>query len=308
MKVLLAGATGAIGRQLIPALTKAGHYVTAIIRNPANGTLVQSLGGESLVADVMSREQLMKAVAGITADAVLHEATALRGASPRLSPDDPTNALRTTGTTHLLEVARAVGATRFVTQSLITGYGYIDHGAQPLTEDSPFGEPRGTYGDPVVEGCRSTEHQTLNAEGLDGIALRYGLFYGPNAFSDLFADMMRKRIPIVPSGGGGTNCWIHVADAADATVAALENGTPGQAYNIVDDCPITWKQFATSVAAAHGTPQPKTMPRWLMKLATPYLACLMADTSMRISHAKATRELGWTPAHSSIIEGLKRED
>lgn len=303
MNVLLAGATGAIGRQLIPALTKAGHHVTAIIRNPGNRERVNDLGGDSLVADVMNRDQLLKAVDGISAHAVLHQATALRGASPRLRPDDPTNALRSTGTTHLLQVAQAVGATRFVTQSLITGYGYLDHGDRVLTEDDPFGQQRGTYGDPVVEGCRSTEQQVLAA---DGIALRYGMFYGPHAFSDKFADMMRKHLPILPAGGGGTTSWIHVADAAEATVAALERGRPGQAYNIVDDTPITWGQFAAVVATAHHTPRPKAMPRWLLKLTAPYLACLMADTSMRVSHAKATSDLGWTPAHPSVHEGLKR--
>ncbi|MCG5221098.1 NAD-dependent epimerase/dehydratase family protein [Streptosporangium sp. KLBMP 9127] len=305
MNVLLAGATGAIGRRLIPALTNAGHHVTAIIRNPGNRERVKDLGGESIVADVMNRDQLLKVVDGISADAVMHQATALRGASPRLRPDDPTNALRSTGTSHLLEAAQVVGASRFVTQSLITGYGYLDHGDHELTEDDPFGQPRGTYGDPVVEGCRSTEEQVLRA---DGIALRYGMFYGPHAFSDMFAGMMRKHLPILPAGGGGTTSWIHIADAADATVAALERGRPGQAYNIVDDTPVTWGQFAAAVAAAHRTPRPKAMPRWLLKLGAPYLACLMADTSMRVSHAKATRELGWTPSRPSIHDGLERTE
>lgn len=303
MKVLLAGATGAIGRQLVPALVKAGHHVTAIIRDPAKRQAVEHLGGEALVADVMDRGALLKAVEGLSADAVLHQATALRSAGTRLRPDDPTNALRRTGTTHLLQVARAVGATRFVTQSLITGYGYVDHGHRLLTEDDPFGHPRGTYGDPVAEACRSTEEQVM-AE--DGIALRYGMFYGPHAFSDLFAGLMRKHLPILPTGGGGTSCWIHVADAAAATVAAMERGRPGQAYNVVDDTPVTWEQFAAAVAETHHTPRPKSMPRGLLKLASPYLACLMADTSMRVSHAKATAELGWTPAYPSIHHGLGR--
>ncbi|WP_433517827.1 NAD-dependent epimerase/dehydratase family protein [Nonomuraea sp. CA-143628] len=302
MRVLLAGATGAIGRQLVPALTDAGHHVVAIIRDPGNRDRVKVLGGESIVADVMNREQLLRAVDGISADAVMHQATALRGASPRLRTDDPTNALRSIGTTHLLEAAQVVGAGRFVTQSLITGYGYLDHGDRELTEEDPFGQPRGTYGDPVVEGCRSTEEQVLKA---DGIALRYGMFYGPHAFSDTFADLMRKHLPILPAGDSGSTSWIHVADAAGATVAALERGRSGQAYNVVDDTPITWGQFAATVAAAHHTPRPKAMPRWLLRLSAPYLACLMADTSMRVSHAKATRELGWTPSHPSIHEGLR---
>lgn len=169
MRVLLAGATGAIGRPLIRALTGAGHDVVALIRNPGNRELVRSLGGESVVADVMRREELLRA-------------------------DDPTNALRRDGTAHLLEAARAVGARRFVTQSMILGYGYTDHGDRELTEDDPFGEPRGSY--------------------------------------------------------------------ADSTVAALESGRPGHAYNIVDGAPVSWQTFASTVAAAHGTPRPRAMPRW----------------------------------------------
>lgn len=235
----------------------------------------------------------------------MHQATALRGASPRLRPDDPTNALRSTGTAHLLAAAEAVGADRFVTQSLITGYGYIDHGDRELTEDDPFGQPHGTYGDPVVEGCRSTEEQVLDA---GGIALRYGMFYGPNAFSDMFAEMMRKHIPILPVGGGRTTSFIHVADAATATVAALDQGKPGQAYNVVDDTPLTWGRFAAAVAATHRTPRPRAMPRWLLKLSAPYLACLMADTTLRVSHAKATQKLGWTPSLPSVHQGLERTE
>lgn len=304
MRVLLAGATGAIGRPLVIALNQAGHQVIAVIRNPDNRQLVRNLGADVVIADVMQREALLRAVDGVSADAILHEATALRGAAPRLRGDDPTNALRHHGTANLLAVARATGARRFVTQSMILGYGYADHGIRLLTEDDDFGEPRGSYADSVVAGCRSTEQQVLHADGIEGIALRYGLFYGPNAFSDMFAEMMRKRRPCLPSGGGGTNCWIHVADAADATVAALEHGTPGQAYNIVDDEPITWREFATAVADAHKTPSPLSMPRWGLKLAAPYLACLMTDTSMRVSNAKACRDLRWKPSRPSVVKGL----
>ncbi|WFB05967.1 NAD(P)-dependent oxidoreductase [Streptomyces sp. LX-29] len=299
MRVLLAGATGAIGRPLVRALTGAGHQVTAIVRDPTKHDLVRSLGAEPVAADVMRREELLRALDGMAADAVLHEATALRGAAPRLRADDPTNALRRDGTANLLAAARVVGAGRFVTQSMILGYGYVDHGDRVLTEADSFGEPRGSYADSVAAGCRSTERQVF-AAGIEGIALRYGLFHGPGAFSDLFADMMRKRRPCIPAGGGGTNCWIHVDDAAGATVAALERGRPGHAYNIVDGTPVTWRTFADTVAAGHATPRPRSIPRPLLKLAAPYLACLMADTSMRVSNAKARQHLGWQPAHRPL--------
>lgn len=307
MRVLLAGATGALGRLLVPALTRAGHEVVALIRDPGNRPLAENLGARPVIADVMDRAGLLRAVTGLRAEAVMHQATALRGASPRLKPDDPTNALRTTGTAHLLEAAAEVGATRFVTQSLITGYGYLDHGEKVLTEADAFGLPRGNYGDPVVEGSRSTEAQVFAAAGIEGIALRYGMFYGPRGFSDMFADLMRKRVPVLPMGNGGPTSWLHLADAAHATVAALESGRAGQAYNLVDDSPASWAEFAGTVARTHGTPAPKRLPRWLLRLAAPYLVTLMADTTLRVSAARAHAELGWRPRYPSLAEGLRAD-
>ncbi|WP_157006679.1 NAD-dependent epimerase/dehydratase family protein [Agromyces laixinhei] len=304
MRVLLAGSTGAIGRPLIGALRAAGHHVTALIRSPGSAESVRELGAAPLVADVMQRSSLLRAVDGVTADAVIHEATALRGAAPRLRADDPTNALRRAGTGHLLDASRVVGARRFVTQSMTGGYGYRNHGMRPLVEDAGFGRPHGGYADSIIAGCQSTERQVFEAHGIDGIALRYGLFYGPRAFSDLFATMMRKRTPVIPFGGGGTNSWIHVDDAATATVAALERGVDGQAYNIVDDVPIDWNSFADAVAVAHDTPRAVAIPRWLLRLSAPYLAALMVDTSMRVSNTKARHELRWAPAFASVPDGL----
>ncbi|WP_431950672.1 NAD-dependent epimerase/dehydratase family protein [Nocardia lijiangensis] len=303
MRVLLAGATGAIGRPLIRALADRGHEVLAVARDPKSNTMIRALGAEPVNADVMDRDGLLRALRGRSADAVLHEATALKSAGRKLTDADPTNALRHAGTAHLLAAAEHLGASRFLTQSLILGYGYYDHGARPVTEEDPFGIEDGGYADPVIAGCRATEEQVFAAD-LDGIALRYGLFYGPAAFSDMFADLLRKRIPLVPVGGGGVISWIHVDDAAAATVAALERGKAGNAYNIVDDEPITWRQFLDAVAAAHGTPRALAMPTWLLRLAVPYLGCLMSDTTLRVDNSKAKGELDWRPAYRSVGEGL----
>lgn len=304
MKVILAGATGAIGRPLLAALAAAGHEVHALIRNPAHQQVVADLGATPVIADVMEQDQLLAAVDGVTADAVLHQATALRKAKRTLDAKDPTNALRDTGTRNLLALARAVGAHRFVTQSLITGYGYRDHGDHLLTEDDPFGEPVGSVGDLVAAGCVATERQVFAAEGIQGIALRYGMFYGPNAFSDTFAGLLRKRAPVLPMGRTGSTCFIHVDDAAAATVAALEHGRSGQAYNIVDDTPATWREFIDAVAEAHHTPRPISVPGWLIRLMVPYLGCLLIDTRIRVSHAKATEQLGWSPTIPDLRTGL----
>ncbi|MFC7718463.1 NAD-dependent epimerase/dehydratase family protein [Nonomuraea recticatena] len=203
MRVLLAGATGAIGRPLLSALAASGHEVIAVIRDPAKRRLVADHGALPVIADVMDRDGLLRAVDGHAADVVMHQATALREAGRRLRPDDPTILLRGRGTEHLLEAARAVGARRFVTQSLITGYGYRDHGTRVLTENDVFGLHAGNVGDLVTDSSVATERQVFAADGIEGIALRYGMFYGRHAFSDMFADLMRKRAPVLPRGRRG---------------------------------------------------------------------------------------------------------
>jgi len=304
VKVIVTGATGAIGGPLLTQLRAAGHEVTAVIRNPRNRDRVTRAGASPIVADVLNREELLRAVSGMTADAIMHQATALRSARRRLRPDDPTGRLRTEGTAHLIDVANAVGARRFVAQSLITGYGYRDHGQRLLTEEDRFGVTVGSIADLVTTTTLAAEQQVFTAPDIDGIALRYGMFYGPKAFSDLFADLMRKHFPVMPRHGGGHTGFIHIDDAAAAAVAALESGKPDTAYNIVDDAPATWGEFCTAVSHAQNTPQPIGFPTWLLRLTVPYLGCLMIDTNLRVSNAKAARELGWRPRYSSIEEGL----
>ncbi|GEM31207.1 epimerase [Nocardia neocaledoniensis NBRC 108232] len=306
MQVLLAGATGAIGRPLIRALTANGHDVSALVRKPDSHPLVRELGAEPITADVLDRDSLLRALDGVAADAVIHEATALRDAKVqrRIPADDPTGLLRTVGTANLLAATDLVGARRFIAQSLVLGYGYHDHGARPVTERDEFGVYDGGVADEVVRACVAGEQQVFDAPGVDGIALRYGLFYGPSAFSDLFADMMRKHAPVGPLGSGGVNTWIHVEDAAAATVAALERGVAGRAYNIADDNPITWREFFAEVHRHLDTPRPIKLPAWMIRLAVPYIGALMSDTSMRISSELAHEELGWRPRYASVASGL----
>lgn len=303
MNVLLAGATGAIGMPLTRRLLAAGYRVIGITRTPANREKLRALGAEPLIADAMDRDALLRALDGLGADAVIHQLTALKNFSSRVHANDPTNALRVRGTANLLDAARLVGARRFVTQSMIFGYGYGDHGAKTLTEDGPFGQSRGGYADSLVAGMLSAEKQTFTAEGIEGVALRYGLFYGPNTSSDLWVGMMRKRRLAIPRGGGGTNCWVHVEDAAAATVAALERGGPGRAYNVVDEEPVNWRDFMRTLAEAFGTPPPLELPRWILRLAVPYLALVMTST-LRVSNARARHELGWIPSIPTYRDGI----
>src|SRR5688500_1986009 len=241
MRVLVAGASGAIGTPLTGQLLAAGHQVLGLTRSPANAERLRSAGAEPVVADALDRAGLLAAVRDVRADAVVHQLTNL-GTSNPLAAGRGTNSVRTAGTANLLAAARAVGAHRFVTQSIILAYGYRDHGAHVITEDDPLAEPRGFFA-PVLRALRSNEEQVLTADGIEGVALRYGMFYGQDGVTRMIVNLVRKRRLPVPSSGGGFIGPIHLDDAAAATAAALEKGRAGQAYNIVDDEPVRWADF-----------------------------------------------------------------
>jgi nucleoside-diphosphate-sugar epimerase len=301
MRVLVAGASGAIGTPLTRQLIAAGHEVVAITRRPANAERLRAAGCQPVVADVMDRGSLLAALSDGRADAVIHELTAL-GTTKFREAMQGTNALRTTGTTNLLAAARAVGAHRFVTQSIVFGYGYRDHGPQLITEDAPFGEPTpGSLG-PAIAAMRTNERLVFSADGIEGIALRYGLFYGQDRLTQMIVNFVSKRRVPVPTSGGGFANFIYLEDAAAATVAALEKGLAGQAYNIVDDEPVRLGDYMDAIADELGVHRPWRVPTWLLR-AIPYVYALMT-TSMRVSNGKAKRELGWAPAVPTYREGI----
>jgi nucleoside-diphosphate-sugar epimerase len=302
MRVLIAGASGAVGRPLTGQLIAAGHQVVGITRSEANAARLRTAGAEAVVADVMDRENLLAAVREVRADAVVHQLTNLGTTNMRQAMRG-TNELRTTGTAHLLGAARAVGARRFVTQSIVFGYGYRDHGPHVITEDEPFGEPVPGQLGKVEAALRSNEEQVFTADEIEGISMRYGYFYGQDAFIRMIINLVRKRRLPVPSSGGGYGNFIYLDDAAAATVAALEKGRPGQAYNIVDDEPVRWGDFLDTVAAEFGARRPRRVPAWLFR-AIPYLGAII-NTSMHVSNAKAKRELGWVPAVSTYRDGIR---
>jgi nucleoside-diphosphate-sugar epimerase len=285
---------------LIKSLRANDHEVLAIVRSRDGEARVRALGAHAVFADVMHRDSLLRAVDGMHADAVIHELTALKKTPTKHSDMAATNALRIRGTTHLIEAARSVGATRFLTQSIVFGYGYNDHGDTVLTEDSPFGQARDNAFDPHVEAMLSTEQQIFDAEGIDGISLRYGLLYGEDI--DKVVGMLRKRALPVPKTGGLLP-FVHHRDAATATVAALALGRPGSAYNIVDDQPATFRQLVTAIAEARQVPRPLTLPAWLLRAVAPYGGVVLDGVSMRVSNAKARSELRWTPVYPSYREG-----
>lgn len=275
--------------------------MAGITRNQEGAERLEQLGATAIIADVMNRARLLDAVSGQQADAVLHELTALKKAPAGHGGMAKTNALRVQGTTHLLDVAREVGARRFVTQSIVFGYGYYDHGAEVLTKESPFGRTDGSRFDAHINAMMSTEQQAFQAEGIDGIALRYGLLYGEDAGT--VVRMLRKRaLPVARRGG--KLAFVHHQDAAAATVAAVERGHGGQAYNIVDDTPATFRELITGIAKARHAPKPLVMPGWLLKLAAPYGGAVLGEVSLQVSNAKAKRDLGWSPRYPAFRDGI----
>ena len=302
MKVLFAGASGTLGRALVPQLLAAGHEVIGLTRHPLAAERLRGLGARPIVVDVLDRGALLPAVRELRVDAVLHQLTALSSAPTHHRSMRATNVLRTEGTRNLVEAARLAGARRIVTQSIVFGYGFGRHPGT-LDERAAFGVPAGDATDGIVEALAENERLVRQAENMEGVALRYGLFYGRDA--DAVRRMLRRRMLPVATAGGALPL-IHHDDAAAATVAALERGEPGAAYNVADDDPSqTWRGYLTEAASAFGAPAPLAMPAGLLSVAVPYAARIMSGLDLRVSSERAHRELDWVPRYPSAREGWR---
>ena len=308
MRIFLAGATGALGSRLVPLLVAAGHEVTGMTRTPDKVAALRAAGAAPVVADGLDRDAVVAAVAAARPDAVVNQLTALSGLTSMRDFDGAfamTNRLRVEGTEHLLAGARAAGARRLLVQSY-AGWTSPRGGRQPKTEDDgldphPVPSMRAT-----LEAMRRMEALVLGASDLDGLVLRYGGFYGAGtgmAPGGDQLDMVRKRRFPVVGDGGGVWSFVHIDDAAAATLAALERGAPG-VYNVVDDDPAPARVWLPALAAAAGAKPPRSLPRWLARIAAGQaVATLMTDIS-GVSNAKARSELGWVPVHASWREGF----
>lgn len=304
MIVFVAGASGALGGPLSRQLLEAGHTVIGLTRTPANAERLRAAGVRPVVADAMDRQDLLRAVADLQADAVVHVLTALKKTPLRHADLRATDALRTTGTTNVIEATRALGARRLVSESFIKGYGFGDFGDRVLTEADPFAPPTGGPYGPHLDALRSAEEQTFGADGVDGVALRFGYLYGPGASTAEMLAMLRAHRFPVPRDGGGVNSYVYVDDAASAIIAALERGRPGTAYNIADEEPVSWGTFLDRAAELFGVPRPMHVPGVLLR-ALPYAHAIVAN-SARLSNERATSELGWRPTAPTYVEGLAR--
>jgi len=310
MKVFVAGATGAIGKQLIPQLVAAGHEVTGMTRSPAKADALRGLGAKAAVADGLDRAAVREAVLRAEPEAVIHQMTSLTGTFNLKKFDEffaRTNRLRTEGTDYLLEAAQAAGARRFLAQSHCNDFErtgpLVKSEDDPLDPDPPAALRR------LLAALRHLEAATLGAAGIEGLALRYANFYGPGtnlAPGGEMVELVRKRrLPII---GDGSGVWslIHMVDAAAATVAAVERGAPG-VYNVADDEPAPASVWLPELARVLGAKPPLRVPVWLGRLAAGEAGVLLFTRLRGASNAKAKRELGWELRYPSWRDGFRHD-
>jgi nucleoside-diphosphate-sugar epimerase len=308
MRVFVAGATGAIGRQLVPRLVAGGHEVHGMTRSESKQGLLHQLGAVPVVADALDPDQVADAVGRAKPDVIVHELTAIGGLDMRHFDRDfaLTNRLRTEGTDHLLSAGQAVGVRRFVAQGVGAFGMYVRAGGPIKTEEEPLETrpPREMH--ETLAAIRHLEQAVLGAEWTEGIVLRYGAFYGPGTSlapgADQFELVRKHKFPLV---GDGAGIWsfIHVADAAEATVAAIEHGSRG-VYNVVDDDPAPVAEWLPTLAQQLGAKKPMRVPRFVGRLFTGEAGVIMMTEVRGASNAKAKRELAWSPAHPSWRQGF----
>ena len=306
--VFVAGASGAIGRPLVRRLVEAGHRVTGMTRREPAAAEIEAAGARGVVCDVFDAEALRAAVAEARPQVVVHELTAL---PPKLDPRrkgvyEATNRIRREGTRNLVAAARAAGARRLVAQSVAFLYeptgGPVRSEADPVMSAAP-----GEFGTSLA-ATLDLERQVRGADGLEGVVLRYGFFYGPRTAyaADGFqaSEVRRRRFPIV-GRGDGVFSFVHTEDAAAATVAACERGDPG-IYNVCDDEPAPVRDWLPAYAEALGARRPLRVPTWLARLVAGPAVTAFATTLRGASNAKARAELGWEPAHPTWRTGFAR--
>lgn len=312
MKILVAGATGAIGRQLVPRLVERGHDVAGMTRSAQKGGIVRAAGARPVVADALDAAQVADAVASFEPEVIVHELTALRAIDFRRFAASfvETNRLRTEATDHLLAAGRAVGVRRFVAQSY-AGWPFERRGPGVKTEDDPLDPDPAASMRGALDAIRHLEAAVLGATWTEGVVLRYGNLYGPGTGLDgaegESAELVRRRqFPIV---GDGAGIWsfVHVADAAEATVIAAERAARG-VYQIVDDEPAPVAEWLPRLAATLGAPPPRRVPRWLGRLVAGEAVTVMMTEVRGASNERAKRVLGWRPRHATWREWLGRAE
>ncbi len=302
MRVFVAGGTGVIGRRLVPQLVARGHEVTATTTSADKLGLLRQLGADGILMDGLDAAAVGEAVAAAQPDAIVHQMTGLsvaHGGKPNLRRADrffaTTNRLRSEGTDHLLAAAEATGVTNVIAQGHASMNG-LRTGGWVKTEEDPL---------EVLEGTKAVNYLEDVVVGADGAVLRYGGFYGPGANDDQIRLVRQGLFPLVGKGTGYVS-WVHVDDAASATVLAVEQKATG-VFNIVDDEPAPLSEWLPYLAECAGARPPRRIPRWLARLLAGEMAVGMMTEGRGFSNAKAKRELGWELRFPSWRQGFRAE-
>ncbi|MDX6609868.1 MAG: hypothetical protein QOF85_1793 [Solirubrobacterales bacterium] len=307
MRLLIAGATSTFGKPLAEVLAQAGHELFGLTRSPANASALERCGVAPVVADVFDRERLTATLLKVGPEAVVSLLITLPKNGPlRPSHVHPNLRLWGKGVPNLIHASREAGVRRFVAESFVFAYGYDQYGPEPLSErDEPV---RGAVIDgqgEIIVGLREMERAVIGAEGLEGIVLRYGGRHGVDVpMRRAMARALHFRLPVLPGGGHALLPFIEQEDSARAVDAALLRGSGGEIYNIVDDAAVEMREYALALSFAIGAGRPRSIPLGLVKLAAPYLACVLDHTRLPVSNQKAKQELGWTPRFRTIHEAF----
>jgi nucleoside-diphosphate-sugar epimerase len=307
MRVFVAGGSGAVGRRLVPQLVARGHQVTATATSPGKLSLLEQLGADGVVMDGLDAAAVGEAVAAARPDAIVHQMTALSAAhagKPDLKHPDRffalTVRLRSEGTDHLLAAAEAIGVSHVVAQGF-GAFNGIREGGWVKTEEDPLDPgPADAH-----EGAKALGHLEDVVVKAGGAVLRYGSFYGPGAIDDWVELVRKRRFPLV-GGGTGYMSWVHLDDAASATVLALEQQATG-VFNVADDEPAPASQWLPYLAACAGARRPWPLPTWVARLLAGDMAVILMTEGRGFSNAKAKRELGWKLHYPSWRQGFKEE-
>ena len=311
MKIFLAGASGAIGRHLVPLLVARGHEVVGTTRSAAKTQALRALGAQPVVVDALDPDAVADAVAKAEPEVIVHQLTGLSGGlrqAKRMVAD--TNRLRIEGTDHLLAAGRAVGVRRFVAQS---NAAWMERSGGPVADENGRLEPNPPEdAAALVAALRHLEAAVTGIGWAEGIAIRYGGFYGPGTDLDSRPDAVmgglirKRRLPIIGSGAG-ISSLVHITDAAAATVPIIERGRPG-IYHVADDEPAPTTEWLPALARALGARPPRRVPAWLVRPLIGGAAVDMMTRARGISNGKVKREFGWTPRYPSwrtgFVEGL----
>jgi 2-alkyl-3-oxoalkanoate reductase len=304
MRVFVAGATGALGRHLVPMLVAAGHEVTATTRTPGKLAQLREAGAAPVVVDGLDREAVIAAVRAAAPEVIVHQMTALAGMRSLRKPDQvfaATNELRTRGTDNLLAAAAQAGTRRVIAQS--NDRAYERSGGPVKTEEDPLASrPPSPWSARSLAAIKHVD-ETVPLAAPEGIVLRYGAFYGPGA-SELLLDAVRKRQVPVIGGGTGISSFIEITDAATATLAAVAGGAPG-AYNVVDSDPAPVAEWLPYLAKVAGAKPPLRVPAWLVRLLAGEFVVALMTSARGSSNEKARKELGWEPRYPSWREGFR---